>query len=166
MKYLIRPPRAGEAELLADVHLRSWEETYSAVFPPTAWGAEEREGRIRQWTVLCGPPRADWRTAVAEVGGRPVGIAHTEHDRDDPPLRERVLAFIYLLREAQGSGAGQALLDEVLGDEPTSLWVLEENPRARAFYAKNGFAPTGERQPTGLGGHEIRLVRPSPRPPG
>jgi GNAT superfamily N-acetyltransferase len=80
---------------------------------------------------------------------------------DDPPPRERQLWFIYLLASAQGSGAGQALLDDVLGDEPASLWVFEANPRARAFYAKNGFVPDGARQPSGFDGapDEIRMVR-------
>lgn len=155
MVVTIRPPRPDEAEVLADLHLRTWEETYGGIFPPSAWDDAARAARIRQWTALCGLPRDNWRTAVAEIGGRPVGIAHTEDDADGG----RVLAFIYLLAEAQGSGAGQALLDAVLRDEPGSLWVLEENPRARAFYAKNGFLPTGERHPSGLGGHEIRLAR-------
>ena len=159
MDLTIRPPRPDEAELLADLHLRAWEETYAGLFPPSAWNDEARAGRIRQWSALCGTPQPGWRTAVAEADGRPVGIAHTERDLGESPPREYVLALIYLLREAQGSGAGQALLDEVLGDRPASLWVLEENPRARAFYARNGFTPTGERHPSGLGGHEIRLVR-------
>jgi ribosomal protein S18 acetylase RimI-like enzyme len=159
MDFTLRPPRPDEAEILADLHLRTWEQTYAGVFAPSAWNDEARAGRVRQWTALCGTPQPGWRTAIADVDGRPVGIAHTEIDAGESPPRERVLAFIYLLVEAQGSGAGQALLDEVLGADPASLWVLEENPRARAFYARNGFTPTGERHPSGLGGHEIRLVR-------
>ncbi len=155
----IRPPRADEAEVLADLHLRSWQETYASVFPASAWGVEAREGRVRQWTAICTRPIPDWSTAVVEIDGVPVGIAHTESDRDIPPLRPRVLAFIYLMAEAQGSGAGQALLDQVLGDGPASLWVFKGNPRARAFYLKNGFATDGTARPTGFGGDEIRMVR-------
>ena len=111
MDFTIRPPRSGEADALADLHLRTWEETYAGIFPPSAWNDEARAGRVRQWSALCGTPRPGWRTAVAEVDGSPVGIAHTELDAGENPPRERVLAFIYLLVEAQGSGAGQALLD-------------------------------------------------------
>jgi len=34
---------------------------------------------------------------------------------------------------------GQALLDHVLGDSPAMLWVAAQNPRAIAFYRRNGF---------------------------
>lgn len=157
--FSIRPPRPDEAEALADLHLTSWKETYATVFPPRAWDADARARRIRQWTRLCTAPDPDWRTAVAEMDGAPVGIAHTESDLDEHPVRPRVLAFIYLLSAAQGSGAGQALLDEVLGGDLASLWVLEENARARAFYRRNGFAADGASHPSGLGGTEIRMVR-------
>lgn len=158
---LIRPPRPDEAEPLADLHLTTWRETYADHFPPSAWGAEAREARVQLWTAICSAPRPDSRTAVAELDGRVVGFAHAGRNVDDPPPRERQLWFIYLLASAQGSGAGQALLDEVLGDDPASLWVLEANPRARAFYVKNAFAPDGARQPSGFDGapDEIRMVR-------
>lgn len=153
MEFVIRPPHVDESEVLADRHLRTWAETYSEIFPSSAWDEEARAGRIRQWTALCTDPQPAWRTAVAEAGGRPVGIAHVEGDAEN-----RVLSFIYVLVEAHGSGAGQALLDAVLGTDSASLWVLEQNTRARAFYSRNRFVETGERH-TGLGGHEIRLLR-------
>ena len=161
MTFTIRAPHPDEAELLADLHLRTWAETYADHFPPSAWGEDARAQRLRMWTAICTDPRPDWRTAVAEAGGHPVGIAHSADDRDDPANAPRQLWLIYLLQSVQGSGAGQALLDSVLGTEPASLWVLEDNPRARAFYARNGFTPDGARQPTGFdtGGDEIRLVR-------
>ncbi|MBR6791142.1 MAG: GNAT family N-acetyltransferase, partial [Oscillospiraceae bacterium] len=48
----------------------------------------------------------------------------------------------------QGNGIGAALLGyavEVLGGR--SLWALEKNVRAIAFYGRHGFVPTGERKP-------------------
>lgn len=155
----IRRPRPDEAEALADLHLRSWEETYAGQFPPSAWGADARAQRIRMWTAICTEARPEWLTAVAEMDGEVVGIAHSGASDDDTG---RLLWLIYVLKSAQGSGAGQALLDAVIGDEPATLWVLEENPRARAFYERNGFRADGERKPTGFdaGGDEIRMVRP------
>lgn len=62
---------------------------------------------------------------------------------------------------AYGSGLGLRLLDAAIGDRPASLWVLERNPRARAFYERNGFAPDGttELLPRFENLVEIRLVR-------
>lgn len=157
MALSIRRPRPDEAEALADLHLRSWEETYAGQFPPSAWGADARAQRIRMWTAICTETRPDWRTAVAELDGEVVGIAHSGVDEEGI----RLLWLIYLLTSAHGSGAGQALLDAVIGDEPATLWVLDENPRARAFYERNGFRADGQSKPTGFetGGDEIRMVR-------
>ena len=98
---------------------------------------------------------------VAESAGELMGFAGAGRSTDRPPPRGRQLRFIYLLAHMQGSGAGQALLDEVLGDDPASLWVLEDNLRARSFYVRNGFAYDGTRQPTGYADSvaEIRMVR-------
>lgn len=160
-EFLIRDPESDEAEELADLHLLTWQETYGGVFPPSAWGEEARTQRLAMWDAICARPRPADRFAVAERDGRLIGFAGSGASIDDVPVRERHLFFIYLRESAQGSGAGQALLDAVLGDEPASLWVLEENPRARAFYERNGFALDGARRATGFdtGGEEVRMVR-------
>lgn len=158
---IVRPPRPDEAEALTDLHLRTWEEAYRDQFPASAWGDGTREWRLRMWTQLCSEPREDQRIAVAERDGVLVGFAGTGPSQDDPPPRERQLWFVYVLASEYGSGVGQALLDEVLGEEAASLWVLEANPRAIAFYARNRFVPDGAWRPTGFdtGGDEIRMVR-------
>ena len=76
-------------------------------------------------------------------------------------MRPVELTTLYLRAARHGSGLGQELLDAVLGDRPASLWVAEDNPRARRFYARNGFAPDGARQTLALweGLVEVRLVR-------
>ena len=158
---LIRPPKPDEAEELADLHLLTWRETYSGAFPPSAWGEDARSQRLAMWDAICSRPRPADRFAVAERNGRLIGFAGSGASMEDPPVRERHLFFIYLLKSEQGSGAGQELLDAVLSDEPASLWVLEDNPRARAFYERNGFVLDGARQATGFdtGGEEVRMLR-------
>jgi ribosomal protein S18 acetylase RimI-like enzyme len=157
----IRSPRPDEADALAELHLRTWAETYAEWFPPSEWGDEARLQRRAMWTRLCQDPAPRTRVAVAELDGETVGLAAAGASLDESPVRELHLWFIYLLASAQGSGAGQALLDEVLGDEPASLWVLEPNARARAFYARNGFVADGASQSTGFDDtpDEIRMLR-------
>lgn len=159
--FRIRAPRPGEAPEIADLHLRTWEETYCDAFPPSAWDESARDQRRRMWEAICARPRPTDRFAVAEHAGALIGFAGAGASQDADPVRAQQLFFIYLLADAQGSGAGQELLDHVLGDAPATLWVLEGNARALRFYERNGFALDGARQPTGFdtGGDELRMVR-------
>jgi ribosomal protein S18 acetylase RimI-like enzyme len=60
------------------------------------------------------------------------------------------LQRIYLLRAAQGSGGGAALMAEAVdlavawGADILWLGVWENNHRALAFYARSGFREVGE----------------------
>ncbi|MGP5049640.1 GNAT family N-acetyltransferase [Glutamicibacter ardleyensis] len=159
--YSIRGPREDEWETLADLHLRTWQETYSGKFPESEWGPNARIARIGMWKAICSAPRPGDRFAVAERDGLLVGLAGAGASQDDPAPRTTQLWFIYLLSSEQGTGAGQELLDNVLGTSPSSLWVLEENPRAISFYNRNGFHSDGSRKPTGFeaAGDEIRMIR-------
>ncbi len=99
-------------------------------------------------------------TWVAEVGGDIVGFAASGRppDGDAPPDCRRLYA-IYLLAAHYGSGAGQALLDAALGRAAASLWILEDNPRARAFYERNGFRADGAAKDDDSWGEPIRELR-------
>ncbi|MEJ1192270.1 GNAT family N-acetyltransferase [Pseudarthrobacter sp. CCNWLW207] len=47
---------------------------------------------------------------------------------------------LYTYAGFHGSGVGTALLAAVIDDNaPAALWVAHPNPRAQAFYRKNGF---------------------------
>lgn len=57
------------------------------------------------------------------------------------------LTRCYVLPAFHGSGAAQALVDATLEGvtTPVRLMVNDQNVRAIRFYARNGFAPVGER---------------------
>ena len=95
-------------------------------------------------------------TKLALVGFSVVG---PNRDPDAPAAQE--LFAIYTRAAWWGTGLGQRLWDAVRPGESCSLWVLEDNARARGFYARNGFVPDGARELyTDLGAWEIRMVRP------
>ena len=56
------------------------------------------------------------------------------------------------MNDAKGSGLAHTLMDRGLtyltesGSSRAVLWVIEEHPRARAFYAKHGWSPDGARK--------------------
>lgn len=148
-----------DAEVIAACHVECWREAYAQLLSAGFLATLDHAERVRHWvTVLDDTSRPTW---VAEVGGGVVGFAGTCTSRDEPPVRVLELRCLYLRSGHHGSGLGQELLDAAVAGEPASLWVAEDNPRARAFYARNGFTPDGARatleQMEGLA--EIRMVR-------
>ena len=156
----VRVAVPADAPALGDVHVACWREAYAHVFSPAFLAALDVNERRKQWARLLAGPGPD-RALVAVVDERIVGFAWTGPGRDQPPVRELELTALYLLAAQHGTGIGQALLDAALGDRPASLWTAEDNPRAVAFYARNGFAPDGARkvEPSWEDLAEVRLTR-------
>lgn len=70
---------------------------------------------------------------------------------------------IHSLPESWGSGLGHAMMEKALeqmGGVRVSLWVFEENLRARRFYEKHGFRWDGSRRTSDFDdAAEVRYVR-------
>ena len=100
---------------------------------------------------------------VAEADGSVIGFASCGESRD--ATGEGELYAIYALPEAWGSGAGPALMAAALeelrhsGFATASLWVLEDNPRARRFYEREGWSSDGGRREEEFLGVPITEVR-------
>lgn len=155
----VRDATIDDVEAIGRIHFATHLETYSDVFPAGSIEAFPPERRAEMWRQVL---ENGWgRLWVAEADGSVVGFASVSAPRDEAPVRDIELGAIYLLASHHGSGAGQALLDAALDGGPASLWVLADNPRARAFYARNGFVPDGaEKNDDQFGNvHIVRLVR-------
>jgi ribosomal protein S18 acetylase RimI-like enzyme len=133
------------------VHVRTWQAAYEHVFGAKRLSAIDlpaREERLRQ--RLAEPERRHDTVLVAEDQGSIVGFTSCGESRD--VADEGELYAIYVLPEAWGSGAGPALMAAALatlraaGFDTASLWVLEDNPRARRFYEREGWAFDGGRR--------------------
>lgn len=101
------------------------------------------------WRQILANPRDEWsiRVAVSDdeiIGFAMAGPSFGAVGQDLP--RKRQLYSIYVTPTNYGIGVGRALLDESLGDAPAMLWVAKQNPRAIAFYVRNGFAFDGAEQ--------------------
>lgn len=76
---------------------------------------------------------------------------------------EAEIVAIHTLPESWGTGLGQAMLTEALGQigkRPVFLWAFKENCRARRFYEKHGFFWDGsERVSEFDGAMEVRYVK-------
>lgn len=165
--YVVREPRIDEAKALAAVHVQAWKEAYTGILPEQLWNESAMQTRVNSWRQMLGDQAHRKRTRVAELDGVIVGIAQVGDPREDDVDVDVELYMMYLLAEHQGNGTATRMLSELLGQKSASLWVLEDNPRAHAFYAKHGFAADGTRQDLGedhgAGGLrgiiEIRMVR-------
>lgn len=70
---------------------------------------------------------------------------------------------VHSLPESWGSGLGHAMMEtalEQIGNVKVTLWVFEENHRARRFYEKHGFRWDGSRRVSEFdGAMEVCYVR-------
>lgn len=165
--WLIRTPEPSDAEALGRMHHTSRREAYGHLLPEDYWSHSRPELLASQWRRLIVSERPGQRLALAEHAGSVVGLAGVGAPMPDQPkgfpsVRRTQVYVLYVLREHHGTGVGQALLDAVLpADEPAQLWVAQDNPRAQAFYRRNGFAADGATiiDAAFAGLAEIRMVR-------
>jgi len=143
---VIRPAVSGDERAIAEVHVRTWQGAYRHVFPAEQLDAMSVERRVEVWAEILAD--AELGVFVAEREGNVVGFSSVGASRDVGGEGE--LYGIYVLPAEWGSGAGGALMEAALdalrgyGYERATLWVLDDNPRARAFYEKHGWRPDGE----------------------
>jgi GNAT superfamily N-acetyltransferase len=141
----IRAATGSDATGIARAQERAWQSAYRHVFPVDEL---DRGGFIRSelWRERLEHPPPGWTTLVADEDGEVVGFVSVGPSRDERGLGE--LYAIYVHPDWWGTGAGRALIER--GDlelrsryREATLWVLEDNPRARSFYEAAGWAPDG-----------------------
>ncbi|MFC0006158.1 GNAT family N-acetyltransferase [Micromonospora siamensis] len=152
---IVRTATERDAEALAVVHIRSWQEAYRGKVPqdyldqldPT----QRRQG-WRDWIREDRPP-AGTLVLVHDTDGV-IGLVNVSPSRDpdtDPDLVGEIQA-LYLLPEHWGRGAGRLLMAAGVrrlanaGYRELVLWVLETNDRARRFYEADGWRADGSRK--------------------
>ncbi|WP_230595774.1 GNAT family N-acetyltransferase [Rhodococcoides fascians] len=138
------------------MHTEAWRTTYGGSVPDTYFDEGSITRRTQHWRTVLDPNQQGQNVAVAVVDSYIIGIAHCGLEDG-----RRKLFALYVLEAFHGTGVGQLLLDTVLTDEPTELWVAQTNRRAMKFYRRNGFEPDGSAQDLlGIDGYvTIRMVR-------
>lgn len=159
-----------DAHAIAEVHVQAWRAAYQEHISREHLASLTVERRTAQWDeILAVAPGAGTAVLVAEAEGRVVGFASTCRSRDaDADVLVGELAALYLSPDFWGRGVGRALLRaserglEGAGFRSATLWVLDQNTRARAFYERNGWGYDGLQKADDRGAfvlHEVRYRR-------
>lgn len=156
----VRRATVADADAIADVHVRTWQAAYEHVFGAARLAEIDAARRSERWreSLAAGEP-----AFVAEADGRVVAFASVGPSRDPEGVGE--LYAIYALPEAWGSGAGPALMRAAVGTLRDAgygeaiLWVLDDNPRARRFYEREGWGLDAGRKEAEFLGVPVAEVR-------
>ena len=142
---LIRSAQLEDAPALARVFVSAWRGGYRGVVDDEIIDSL-REDKITGWMEKL-IVASNAHTVVADVNGDVVGFARYGDDPEDP--RRGHLHALYVQPDVAGKGVGKTLLNHVLSSlDPNSsrdvtLWVFEQNRRARGLYESLGFALDG-----------------------
>ncbi len=166
-RFAVRPSTVDDQEAIAAVRVATWRSAYRQLVPvgildamdPVAQGARRRAG-------FAARPDSDYEF-VTETGGRVVGFVQGGRYRDDDGQATGCgeVYALYVLPEAQGSGAGGALLGAAVehlrtrGLTPVLLWVLRDNAASRRFYQRCGFIADGAEHVYEVAGEPLPEVR-------
>jgi L-amino acid N-acyltransferase YncA len=154
---VIRQATVSDAAGIARVHVQAWRETYAHLLPEETLADQREEPRAARWREKVGDDTTDVWVALDEDAI--VGWASASPGRDSDAPHPLELEGIYVLADHYGTGAGQALLDAIIGTKSAYLWMAADNPRAAAFYRRNGFAHDGTVEARPLAGTPISVVR-------
>lgn len=153
--FQIRLATLEDAPRCADIHGRSWMFAYGDIV-----GKELIENYNARWPFVWAKMlenNTDTHYVILD-GDAIVGFTSINPSRDaDAPDGMFELRGLYLDPDYIGKGYGKCAMDFVKseasnrGYNAVSLWVLEQNNRAKRFYKKAGFTPDGTKKNSGLG---------------
>ncbi|SOC88199.1 L-amino acid N-acyltransferase YncA [Curtobacterium sp. 314Chir4.1] len=154
---IVRAARTGDAAGIAAVHVQAWREAYAHLMPADFLASLDVQRRESGWITIIADETTDVFVALDEE--EIIGWASAGPGRDSDAVRPRELEGIYVLASAHGTGVGQRLLEAAVGDDAAYLWMAEDNPRAEAFYRRNGFTRDSEAKEESIGPVRLPVVR-------
>ena len=141
----VRPAIADDAEGIAKVHVKSWQEAYVGLLPQATLDRQSVPNRMRWWSGQLQETRNDRWTFVAidpVVRRRRLRRRHPPPARDVRPHLQDPGSLCPAIASAAGLGRklmhalGNAMAQYGPGD--VALWSLASNMPARAFYEAVG----------------------------
>lgn len=157
--------RPDDAPAIAEVSVRTWQQTYRGLLPDDYLDSLRAEEKIPLWESSIRNGNAV--VFVSRVAGKVSGFVACGPSRDeDAPAGTGEIFAIYVLPACQGTGTGCQLMATALdqlragGFHSVTLWVIRGNAAARGFYEATGFATRPEEpKEFELGGSLIEEIR-------
>jgi ribosomal protein S18 acetylase RimI-like enzyme len=145
----IRRAGSADAVTVGRIHVESWNVAYRGIMPDDVIARTDLAYRTAFWAERIADP--EWPVYLLEENGEAVAFCQMipTKDSDDDATRIGHITSLHVLPDLRGHGYGRVLMDHVLaefqrrGFAEVTLWVLEENRSARAFYEKYGFRLDG-----------------------
>jgi len=145
---MIRPALVDDAGSIADIHIRSFLESY-AHLPKTHRAAREGLGeRVRTWERRLRDPEKT--TLIAVQGEGVVGFIHIGRSPDSDAGEWTGHIFsVHVDPVLTGSGIGSRLVSTATaeltheGFRTATLWAVSDNERACRFYDRLGWRRDG-----------------------
>ena len=145
IEVVVRAATADDAEPIAQVHVKGWQEAYIGLLPQHVVDRQSVPTRARQWAGLLQQPADQrWTFVAVDPATGVVGFAGGVRAKPAPFGVAYKIPVLYVLGSHHRRGVGgklmQALGEEMArrGDGPVALWSLADNQPARSFYERIG----------------------------
>lgn len=162
----VRKAKLSDVKAIATVHITTWQDAYRGLIPDEYLDALSIDERELKWKLILSDKQHEPIHLVGLVDGKIQGWASFYHCRDaDAKATWGELGGIYIHPSAQHLGLGSLLMQAGLvklklrGYACATLWVLQSNQKARAFYESKGWKVEGKTKVEQRNGFELHEIR-------
>lgn len=146
--FTIRKAVYEDAEAIANIHVRTWKNTYKDLLDEKDLTNMTYENRKTLWETILRVQKREQCTFVIYNETQIVGFISGGPERTKKFNFDAEIYTIYLLAEYQRMGLGAKLLKaftkemKALGNKSILVWILKQNPSSR-FYEQYEAKPIG-----------------------
>ncbi|MFB7600394.1 N-acetyltransferase family protein [Streptomyces mirabilis] len=160
----IRQAWPDDASAVAGVYVHSWRAAFAGLVPQHYLDAMDPVLEESEWKTRIAETR--WPSSgvlVAETEAGIIGFTGFGPCQETPAIAE--IGTLYALPEVWGTGIGKQLMLATLMTlgqaeyTQATLWVLEDNERARRFYEAAGWRADGTAVEDTTGGGSLNKLR-------
>jgi GNAT superfamily N-acetyltransferase len=141
----VRPAIPDDAEGIARVHVKGWQEAYVSLLPQHVLDRQSVPTRLRMWSGwLQEPADCRWTLVAIDPAAGIVGFAGGVRAKRTMHGAVFKIPVLYVLRTHLRRGLGRQLMHGLgramaqHGPGAVALWSLASNKSARTFYERIG----------------------------